>query len=119
MESTITTEDQLQAACTQWFWNSFPLQRRMLFHVDNNSWNRVVGAKKKALGVVSGPSDLIFILCGEVVFIEMKTPTGTQSDEQKDFQLKVSHRGHQYIIIRTLDQFKSFICLKLNDNGRR
>lgn len=87
----------------------------MLFHVDNNSWNAIVGAKKKALGVVSGPSDLVFIGHGVILFVEMKTLKGVQSDEQKDFQRKVMERGFKYEIIRTFEQFKLLIC---NNIGR-
>jgi len=104
-------EDILQAACVLWFNHTYRFtHNRMLFHVDNNSWNSIVGAKKKALGVVQGPSDLVFVGDKEVYFIEMKTLKGTQSPEQLDFQLKVEERGHIYIIIRTLEQFKRFIC---------
>ena len=104
------TEEQLQSSCVQWFWNNYPEQRKMLFHVDNNSWNSVIGSRKKALGVVSGPSDLILILRCRVVFIEMKIPGGVQSDNQKDFEKKVNDRSHQYIIIYSLQEFKNLIC---------
>jgi len=109
MATSVILEEMLQSDCTQWFWNTYPSQRRMLFHVDNNSYNAVIGAKKKALGVVKGVSDLIFIVENRVIFIEMKTPTGDQSAEQKDFQLKVEARGHEYVIIRTFTQFKSLV----------
>lgn len=104
------TEEQLQAACTQWFWNEYPAHRRMLLHVDNNSANRITGAKKKALGVVSGPADLVLILNRQVVFIELKVGTNVQSDNQKDFESKVITRGHAYIVVRDLLTFKEIIC---------
>lgn len=110
------TEDQLQSQCTIWFENTFHAERRMLFHVDNNSWNRVIGAKKKALGVRDGVADLVLILFVEIIFIEMKTLTGVQSDAQKDFEQKVKRRGHKYIIIRTFEKFKEFIYESLGDN---
>ncbi|TXI13257.1 MAG: hypothetical protein E6Q68_01720 [Polynucleobacter sp.] len=104
------TEHQLQAECVQWFWNTYPTWRRMLVHVDNNSSNRIEGNKKKALGVVSGPSDLILISVRAVFFVELKVGSNTQSPEQKDFQAKVEARGHKYIILRTFQEFKDFIC---------
>jgi len=85
----------------------------MLFHVDNNSWNAIVGAKKKALGVVSGVSDLIFIVDSAVIFIEMKIPGGTQSSEQMDFEMKVNVRAHEYVIIYSFEEFKKFIIKRL------
>ena len=104
------TEEQLQSSCVQWFWNTYPKHRRMLFHVDNNSWNSVIGARKKALGVVSGPSDLILILRRRVIFIEMKITGGAQSENQREFEQKVNERLHEYTIIYTLQEFKDFIC---------
>ena len=106
-------EEILQVKCYLWFHNTFPLWRKMLFHVDNNSWNAVIGAKKKALGVNSGVSDFVLILFAEVVWIEMKTLDGEQSEEQKDFQSKVEKRGHKYVIIRTLEIFQDFIRQKI------
>lgn len=106
------TEEQMQSECAIWFWNTFPLERRMLFHVDNNSVNGIVGARKKALGVCSGPSDLVFVN-DKVYFIEMKLPWGVQSEEQKDFERKVSVRGHEYIIIRSVEAFQRFIISKV------
>lgn len=103
------TEEKLQSECTTWFWNTYPSWRRMLFHVDNNSYNATIGARKKALGVVQGVSDLILVLNGNVVFIEMKIPGGLQKPEQKDFETKVVSRNHLYIIIYTVEQFKEFI----------
>lgn len=108
------TEEQMQSECAIWFWNSFPDYRRMLFHVDNNSQNSIVGARKKALGVCKGPSDFILVLReGRVVFIELKTEIGSQSTEQKDFESKVVERGHEYIVIRSVDKFKNFVTRKL------
>lgn len=108
------TEEQLQSACTMWFHNTFPSERKMLFHVDNNSWNKIIGARKKALGVCAGVSDLILIIRKEVVFIEMKLPRGSHSEEQEDFHNKVSDRGHMYVTIRRLQDFKIFIVTQLN-----
>lgn len=106
-------EAKLQAECFKWFWNTFPAERRMLFHVDNNSWNTIVGAKKKALGVVQGVSDMVLILDCSVEFLEFKTDDGKQSEEQIDFQYKVNERCHRYIIIRSVEQFKIYIHGKL------
>lgn len=112
------TEEQLQSQCAIWFWNTFPDYRRMLFHVDNNSYNAIIGARKKSLGVCSGPSDLILVLSlGKVVFIEMKTESGSQSHEQKDFESKVRERGHEYTIIRSFEKFKNYVLQKLTQDG--
>lgn len=111
------TEEQLQAECTQWFWETLQDHRRMIFHVDNNSVNAIVGARKRALGVVPGPSDLVFVLKGRVIFVELKTLTGIQTDEQIDFMNKVIERGHKYIIIRTFQAFKLLVYNEIAKDG--
>ncbi len=75
----------------------------------NNSHNRVAGNRAKAVGVVPGVSDLEFVWY-KVYFIELKTETGKQSDEQKDFEAKVERLGHVYLVIRSFEQFKTTIC---------
>lgn len=112
------TEEQMQSEVAIWFWNSFPDYRRMLFHVDNNSYNSIIGARKKALGVCQGPSDFILVLyLGKVNFIEFKTDSGSQTPEQKDFQRKVEERGHEYTIVRSVAKAKNHILHKLTDDG--
>lgn len=103
------TEEQLQAKCTQWFWNEFISLRRTLFHVDNNSWNAIIGAKKRALGVCKGPSDLVFVCYDKVIFMECKVGNNKQMPEQIDFQNKVEDLRHEYVIFRTFEEFRSII----------
>lgn len=109
MENKTLTHDQLQAECYLWFWNEYPGHRRTLIHVDNNSVNRIVGARKKALGVVRGPSDFILIAFGGIVCIELKVGRDVQSSEQEDFAKKVIERGGVYEIVSTFEQFKELI----------
>lgn len=112
------TEEQMQSEVAIWFWNTFPDYRRMLFHVDNNSVNSIVGARKKSLGVCKGPSDFVLVLGkGKVCFIEFKTDIGVQSPEQKDFEQKVIERGHEYKIVRTVEKAKNLILQKLTQDG--
>lgn len=99
----------LQSHCFQWAWNMYPGNRRMMFHVQNKARNDIEGAKFKALGVVGGISDLILVTEGRVVFIELKTGTGVQSKEQRDFQQKVEARGHSYHIVRTETEFRGLV----------
>lgn len=103
------TEEQLQAKCFLWFWNNYPHERRMVFHVNNNSANAIQGNNKRSQGVTKGVSDFIMILNGIVVFVEMKLPTGTQSREQKDFQNKVQTKKHPYMIWYGFEEFKTKI----------
>lgn len=103
-------EEKLQSKCFQWFWNTFPEERQMLFHVDNNSWNEVIGSKKKALGVCAGVSDLVYILpWGKVAFLECKAPGGKYSEHQIEFCDKVTRRHHFYFGFKTFEEFQEII----------
>lgn len=103
-------EITLQSRCFLWAWNSYPENRRMLFHVQNKARNKIEGAKFKAMGVVSGVSDLILVARGRVVFIELKTGKGMQSKEQQEFEGRVKERGHSYVVIRTETEFHNLVA---------
>jgi hypothetical protein len=108
------TELQMQAECCTWFWNEYPGERQMLHANDNNSYNAIEGAKKKALGVVKGISDLEFIgYDRDMWFIELKLPGEKQLLEQIKFQQMVELRGFNYIIIFSFVEFKRFILKRL------
>lgn len=110
MENSVRKrEEQLQAKCSQWFWNTYPGLRRLLHHNDNNSHNAIEGARKKAIGVVKGIFDMELIVDRAVVFIELKIPPNGLTDEQKDFKEKVETRGHETIIIYSFEDFQKFI----------
>lgn len=82
----------------------------MLFHVQNKARNRIEGAKFKAMGVVAGVSDLILIGNGRVVFVELKTGSGSQSADQREFERKVQARGHMYVVIRDEAAFRNLVA---------
>ena len=101
------TEIQIQVQCVQWFWNAFPESRGLLFEVNNNPKSARDGARRKAMGMVSGVSDLILFrknLCP--ICIEMKDAIGRQSNSQKEWQLKAEGCGYDYRVIRSLKEFK-------------
>ena len=59
----------------------------------------------KGEGVLAGFSDLIVIAQGNVLFIEVKTKDGKQSDLQIKFQSDVERLGFQYSVCRSLEDF--------------
>lgn len=103
-------EEILQADCALWFWNTFHEERRMLHCNNNNSANSIAGAKMKAMGVVRGVSDMELVYDGGVLFIELKVGDNGQSEHQKDFMNKVRARGHDYVIVKSLEHFKKLVC---------
>lgn len=113
-------ESDLQIRCVKWFRYQWPAFARLLEHPHNegNGLNRKQQAIANAEGVTKGVADLILHVpsfgmeCGDMVqglyyslAIEMKTQTGTQSAEQKEWQRLFQAAGGLYIIVRSYDDF--------------
>lgn len=62
------------------------------------------------MGYEKGQADLALLLKGgRCVFVELKTPKGRQSEEQKKFQRAVELLGFEYLIFRSLDDCINFV----------
>lgn len=111
-------EHNIQVACVTWFRYQFP--NLVCFAVPNGSKRpkktvrtktgtiatySPAAVKLKEEGALAGVADLVLVGMGKVVFVEMKTPKGTQQDTQKEFQRKVQRLGHEYHICRSLEDF--------------
>lgn len=104
------SEDRLQQECFTWHWNTKPEERGLLFMVYNGAVNRIQGAQLKSKGMVKGVSDMIYLRPGgSPLLIELKTETGTQSLAQKNWENVVATAGYEYVLVRSLEQFKSII----------
>lgn len=103
-------EERLQQQIFTWHWNTLPEQRGLLFMVHNNPANAREGAKLKAMGMLAGVSDMIYLSPkGTPMFLELKTAEGRQSAVQKQWQETIENAGYRYCIIRSLDDFKKLI----------
>lgn len=114
MKEVTKTEAQLHAEIFQWHWNNCPNERGLLFHVNNKARNAIEGNRFKAMGVIPGVSDLVYLRPGgKPLFIELKTEKGTQSPDQKKWQTAAEAAGYEYVICRSL---ADFFCIsqKLN-----
>jgi hypothetical protein len=80
-----------------------------MFMVNNNPKDKIQGAVLKAMGLVEGASDLIWMYKGKCYAIEMKTATGTQKKEQKKFQAQWESQGGVYVIKRSFEEFCNFV----------
>lgn len=103
------SEHQIQAQIISYFNQSYPTLRKCLFHVQNKASNSIEGAKFKSLGVVAGISDLVLLSTNQVTFIELKDDKGKQSEHQIQFQHQATILNHQYVIIRSLSEFKALL----------
>jgi hypothetical protein len=78
--------------------------------VHNNPRNATDGARLKAMGMVAGVSDMIYLRDGlPPLCIELKLPDGIQSKVQKDWQKVAESVGCEYVIIRSLSEFQDLI----------
>lgn len=113
-------ESELQIQCVRWFAYEYPHLRMLLYHPKNEGTanGRVRGAIAKAEGVVAGVADLILQAPSTDGFsclaIEMKTPAGRQSQEQKLFERYITAANGKYVIVRSFDDFKSIVMEYVN-----
>lgn len=107
------TEARIQQELVIWFRNKFGLKHHnpkyLIFSVPNESESKTENIYKKSIGLLSGVSDLIVVLNGKIIFVEVKTETGTQSEKQKEFQKDVENLKFNYYIIRSKDEFINLI----------
>ena len=97
-------ESQIQRQMVSWFRLQYP--RYIIAAIPNGGQRSSLEAKiMKGEGVLAGFSDLIIIAQGNVLFIEVKTKDGRQSDLQAKFQSDVERLGFQYSICRSLEDF--------------
>lgn len=103
-------EHRMQCTCVKWFASQYPKLRGRLFAVPNGGRrDNPTGAKLKAEGVIPGVADLILLKRNHrygALLIEMKTPWGTQSSSQKEWQAGVcSEDEYKYVVCRSVDDF--------------
>lgn len=109
-------EESIQTACVTWFRSTY--KSYLCFACPNGgSRNPIEAIHMKKSGVLSGVSDLIVIADRKVLFVEMKTKTGRQSEKQRLFQSDVEHLGFEYKICRSLESFQSTVEKWLNSKS--
>ena len=111
------SEDVIQAQIFKFYHNKFCTKLsdvpHIIFSVPNGGLrNKREALKLKATGLVAGVSDLIIINEKEVLFIEVKKLKGKQSERQLLFENKVKALGYRYLIVRSLEDFKTQLKIK-------
>jgi hypothetical protein len=103
------TEKALQQACFTWFHNTYPELRGTMWMNHNQASNRKQGAILKAMGMVAGVSDLLWLHKGRLWCIELKTEDGRQSQAQKDWQRAIMAQGGVYYMVRSEVEFQHLV----------
>lgn len=81
------------------------LKTRNIFHF--RAPNRP--AKNRRYNLKGGVPDIIAVVKGSFIGLEIKTETGVQSEDQKDFEKDLKKAGGKYFIIRSLKEAHSIL----------
>ncbi|MCY1540746.1 hypothetical protein D9M68_764040 [compost metagenome] len=104
------SEATLQSKSFINLWNNRPDLRGRVFAINNNSQNAIKGVMNKAMGTLPGVADMAFIReNGKIVWIEWKIQSGTQNKPQKEWESIVTDLGHDYVIVRSEEEFLAII----------
>lgn len=107
------TEAKIQQKMVVWFRNNYQrkgVEKGIIFSVPNERSGGFMAIRDLLLtGLLSGVSDLIVVMQGKVLFIEVKTPTGKQSQKQVRFQYLVEKFGFPYYLVRSFTEFEKII----------
>ena len=118
------TESSIEAAIVQY--HNYQLANKnntMLIKFVNEGKRSLYQNKQLAkCGMVKGASDLILLINGTCVFIEVKVDAMPeygikktyQSKEQKEFEAMVKALGYDYHVVRSVDEFNSIYDGYLN-----
>tara|TARA_R110000765_G_scaffold375616_1_gene466276 strand:+ start:600 stop:956 length:357 start_codon:yes stop_codon:yes gene_type:complete len=116
-ENKLETESRIQQDCLRYFRNTYCLKHHepqlIMFSVPNEGKDLREQLKKKATGLMKGVSDTIIVFKDKVVFCEFKDLKGKQRPDQILFQDKVELLGHEYWIVRSIEEFKVLINKEL------
>lgn len=80
------------------------IRRQVQYYLWLKGW--FVFYNLQGLGSYRGISDLTAVRAGRVLFIELKTPRGRQSDYQKQFQADLEAAGGEYILCRGVEDLQ-------------
>lgn len=118
------SEDKLQADCFQWFHNTFPHLRGLLWHCPNELSglvNMMQSNKMKAMGLVAGVPDLEFHFRARSYFFELKNPQGTGrvSEVQKKIHKALDDQRFIVHVLNDLDSFKYLMECIISDTSQQ
>lgn len=108
---TVYLEHAIQCASVQWFCLQYP--RRLIYAVPNAARRSAPqAARLKAEGMLAGVPDLVIPEPNgryHGLYVEMKTPTGTLTVEQKRIGDELRRRGYRVEIARSVTQFMEIV----------
>jgi len=107
------TEAKIQQEIFMFAVNNYCLKHHnpkcIFYSIPNDSSSKEETMRKLATGMKSGASDFVFVMPNKAMYFEVKTETGTQSENQKEFEKDIKALGFEYHLVRSLDDFKTII----------
>ena len=85
--------------------------------IEKACWNyalvKGIFTRKLAYGVVGDPDRVFFLPDGRCWLVEFKSPTGRLTPRQHLVHEAMAQAGHPVTVIRSLDEFKTALDIKL------
>lgn len=107
------SEHSIQTQIVQYLkWSNiecFAIPNGIFFNSASKNQTYAYINKLRKEGFREGCSDLVVLLKNRVIFIEIKSTTGKQSDKQKEFETKVKELGFEYYVWRDIDAAEEFV----------
>lgn len=112
------SHDRIQQEIFQYAWNQYPQSRRCMWHTPNEfhrprgmskQEHMIILSQRKAIGVLSGVTDLVFYFQGVLYMFDIKIGNDTLSSEQREFINANIEQGGQFFEINTLEEGKKII----------
>lgn len=101
------TEHTLQLLCIAEFRNRLErYEKGIVIPVPNE-----LAYKRKDVIICEGCSDLILVLENKTIYCELKVGSNSQQENQIDFERRIKKLGHEYHIVRSLEQFKNLLTI--------
>ncbi len=115
-------EKKLQYELVVWFSQEYPQLRGLFFEANNDTYNVKHAMKRRSMGMISGVSDLIFVMpkTSVIVGIELKAPKSVHSKQHIQNQItwgeQIIANGGYYLITSSLTKAKNFIKWLINNH---
>ena len=99
-------EHQIQCSIVQYL----RLKKILVFAIANGgSRHPLEAVNLKKEGVRAGVSDLVVVMYGRIIFLEVKAPKGKQQPSQKEFEEEVKKRGFEYYVVRSIEDVQEIL----------
>ena len=113
-------EDRLQYEIVTAFGQKYPQFRNHLIEINNNTTSAANGVKRKAMGMVAGASDLLFIspFSTTCIFIELKAENTKHKtshiERQLTFGADMVKSGHLFVMTTSRELVIDIIDFLIN-----